>query len=242
MSSRRKRAPPVRVDEESKKRLDWNMLEDRKNESIQEEDQIPTCSVLPVDSYPSSFLLPTPGDISEAAGTTSFQFTEELPSTSSDATSASTTLALTVEAASKLAHVWKALIGEFSVQPAWIPLDCQQRAFVLHRTGDQLCVSYSSYDDSSRLQWRPDEDTCTAECSLSAIPLEDLDWMQKRRVVQLCHQEKEGSVKVWRTLLSNTTTGNLSVQSGHICVSSVGPSGQRHCLCHLVELETFEVS
>lgn len=221
MSSRRKRAPPVRVDEESKKRLEWNMLEDRKNESIQEEDQTPTCSVLPVDPFTSSFFLPTPG---EAAGTTSVPFTEELPSTSSDATSASATLALTVEAASKLAHVWKAKIGEFSVQPAWMPSDCQQRAFVLHRTGDQLCVSYSSYDDSARLQWRPAEDTCTAECSLSAIPLEDLDWMQKRRVVQLCHQEREGSVKVWRC----PDSGDPSVQSGHICVSS--PT---------VELETF---
>uniref|UniRef100_A0A3B4B507 H15 domain-containing protein n=1 Tax=Periophthalmus magnuspinnatus TaxID=409849 RepID=A0A3B4B507_9GOBI len=46
MSSRRKRAPPVRVDEEAKKRLEWNMLEDRKNEVSLEDDpeHIPTCS------------------------------------------------------------------------------------------------------------------------------------------------------------------------------------------------------
>lgn len=32
MSSRRKRAPPVRVDEEAKRRLNWNMHEDRRTE------------------------------------------------------------------------------------------------------------------------------------------------------------------------------------------------------------------
>uniref|UniRef100_A0A3Q3WIF0 Uncharacterized protein n=1 Tax=Mola mola TaxID=94237 RepID=A0A3Q3WIF0_MOLML len=192
MSSRRKRAPPARVNEEEKKRLSWNMLEDRKNEVIQEDDQMPTCSVLPDSPAPSSsFLSPT-----QPARATSVQFTEELPGTSSDGISASASLALSVEPVLKLGHVWKALIGEFSVWPAWIPSDCEQRAFILHRMGEQLCLSYSSCDDSVELQWRPDKDTCMVECSLSVIPLEDLDWMQKRRVVQLCHQTKEGSVKV----------------------------------------------
>lgn len=196
MSSRRKRAPPVRVDEEEKKRLNWNMLEDRKNEAVREDDQIPTCSVFSVDPTPSSSFLATHKDVSEAVCAGSVQFTEELPGTSSDGTSASTSLALTVEPALKQGHVWKALIGEFSIRPALIPSDCEQRAFILHRMGDQLCLSYSSCDEGAGLQWRPDEDTCTAECSLSVMPLEDLDWMQKRRVVQLCHQANEDSVKV----------------------------------------------
>uniref|UniRef100_UPI0037E80854 E3 ubiquitin-protein ligase SHPRH n=1 Tax=Semicossyphus pulcher TaxID=241346 RepID=UPI0037E80854 len=201
MSSRRKRAPPVRVDEEDKKRLNWNMLDDRKHEVIPEEDQTPTCSVLPVDPTPSSSFPSTTEDVPEAACTSSVRFTEELPGTSSDGTSASASLSLAVEPVLKLSHIWKALIGEFSVRPAWVPADCEQRAFILHRMGEQLCVSYSSGDESSGLQWRPDEDTCTVECSLSVIPLEDLDWMQKRRVVQLCHQLKEGSVKVGIYLL-----------------------------------------
>ncbi|KAM7403469.1 hypothetical protein PAMA_004094 [Pampus argenteus] len=197
MSSRRKRAPPVRVDEEAKKRLNWNMLEDRRPEVIQEDDdQTPTCSVLPVDPIPSSSFLSTSREISEAACTHPVQFAEELPGTSSDCISASASLALTVLPASKLSHIWKALIGEFSVRPAWLPSDCEQRLFTLHRMGDQLCLSYNSCDDSSGLQWRPDEDTCTAECSLTRIPLEELDWLQKRRVVQLCHQEKDESVRV----------------------------------------------
>uniref|UniRef100_A0A4W6EYH5 SNF2 histone linker PHD RING helicase n=1 Tax=Lates calcarifer TaxID=8187 RepID=A0A4W6EYH5_LATCA len=188
MSSRRKRAPPVRVDEEAKKRLNWNMLDDRKTEVIQEDDdQTPTCSLLPVDPAPSSSFLLTTEDVTAAACTQSVQFTEELPCTSSEGTAASASLALTIVPASKLSHIWKALIGEFSMRPAWLPCDCEQKAFTLHRMGDQLCLSYSSCDESSGLQWRPDEDTCTAECSFSRIPLEELDWLQKRRVIQFCH-------------------------------------------------------
>lgn len=197
MSSRRKRAPPVRVDEEATKRLNWNMLEDRRTEVIQvDDDQTPTCSVLPIDPAPSSSFFSISDDISGAACTRSVHFAEELPGTSSDCTSASASLALTVLPVSKLSHIWKALIGEFSVRPAWLPSDCEQRAFTLHRMGDQLCLSYNSCDESSGLQWRSDEDTCTAEYILSRIPLEDLDWLQKRRVVQLCHQEKQESVRV----------------------------------------------
>lgn len=196
MSSRRKRAPPVRVDEDAKKRLNWNMLDDRKNEEIQVDEQTPTCSILPVDPPPSNSFLSTAEDVPEAACSSSVCFPEELPGTSSDCSSASASLALSVVPALKLGHSWKALIGEFSVRPAWIPSDCELRALVLHRMGEQLCLSYSGCDESSGLQWRAEEDACTAECSLSGIPLEDLDWMQKRKVVQLCHQAKESSVKV----------------------------------------------
>ncbi|CAJ1074467.1 E3 ubiquitin-protein ligase SHPRH [Xyrichtys novacula] len=201
MSSRRKRAPPVRVDEDAKKKLNWNMLDDRKNEAVQEEDLTPSCSIIPAEPTPSSSFFSNTEDVPEVASTSTVRFTEELPGPSSDSTSTTTSLSLTVEPAVKPGHIWKALIGEFSIQPAWSPSDCEQRAFVLHRMGEQLCLSYSSSDESSGLQWRPDEDSCTAECSLSVIPLEDLDWMQKRRVVQLCHQRKEGSVKVGIYLL-----------------------------------------
>ncbi|XP_058471477.1 E3 ubiquitin-protein ligase SHPRH isoform X1 [Solea solea] len=203
MSSKRKKAPPVRVDEEAKKRLNWNMLDDRKNEVVQEnDDQTPTCSFLSSELTPSS----SSNSGTEAAYTRSVQFTEELPCTSSDGIVASASLALTVVPTSKLSHVWKALIGEFSIRPAWLPPDCEQKAFALHRMGDQLCLSYSRCDDDSALQWTPDEDTCTAECSLTRIPLEDFDWLQKRRVMQLCHQKKEDSIKKLLTVRKNYDT------------------------------------
>ncbi|KAK2826564.1 hypothetical protein Q5P01_020778 [Channa striata] len=192
MSSRRKRVPPVRVDEEAKKRLDWNMLDDRKNE---DDDQTPSCSLL-TDSTPGSSFFSPSEDVTDTSCTRSVTFTEDLPGPSSEGTAALASLALTVVPPSKLGNVWKALVGEFSIRPVWLPSDCEQKAFTLYRTGDQLCLSYSSCEDSLGLQWTPDGDTCTVECSLSRIPLDDLDWLQKRRVVQLCHQAKEESVKV----------------------------------------------
>lgn len=197
MSSRRKRAPPVRVDEDAKKTLNWNMLNDRKNEVIQEtDDQTATCSLLTVHPSSSSSFIPTAEDPTEAAGTRSVTFTEELPATSSESPAASSSLALAVVPSSKLSHIWKALIGEFSLRPAWLPADCEQKALTLHRICDQLCLDYSSCDESSGVQRKPDEDTCTVDCDLTQIPLEDLDWLQKRRVVLLCHQAEEDSIKV----------------------------------------------
>ncbi|XP_015241078.1 PREDICTED: E3 ubiquitin-protein ligase SHPRH [Cyprinodon variegatus] len=201
MSSRRKRAPPVRVDEESKRRLEWNMLEDRKNDGIQEGDETPSSSCLTADPTASSSFFSAVEHIPEASCTNLSQFLDELPSTSSDSASASTSLALSVVPVLKMGHIWKALIGEFSIRPAWLPSDYEQRSFMLCRTGEQLYLSYGSGDESSGLQWSPEDDSCPVECSLSRIPYEDLSWLQKRRVVELCHQTKEQEVKVGIYLL-----------------------------------------
>uniref|UniRef100_A0A8C7CL05 SNF2 histone linker PHD RING helicase n=1 Tax=Oncorhynchus kisutch TaxID=8019 RepID=A0A8C7CL05_ONCKI len=172
MSNRRKRAPPVRVDEEAKKKLNWNMHEDRRIETLlqEEEDQIPTSSFLSTKD-------------------------PQLPASSSTDTSSSTFLSLTVLPLSDLAHIWKSLIGEFSLRPPplWVnPPGCDQRAFTLRRTGDQLCLSLTS-----RLEMRPLDRTCPVECFLAGgIVLEELDWLQKRRAVQLCHQPGEDEIKV----------------------------------------------
>lgn len=187
MSNRRKKAPPVRVDEEQKKKLNWNMLDDRKKD-----EEMPTCSIFPVSPLPHGSFLSAP----EEACDTSVPFPEELPCASSDGTSASASLDLTVTPALKMSHIWKALIGEFSIQPAWIPSDCEQRAFVLHRVGAQLCLNYCNCVEEVGPEGKSDGDSCTVECSFNVVPLEDLDWMQKRRVVQLCHQAKEGAVRV----------------------------------------------
>ncbi|XP_013876759.1 E3 ubiquitin-protein ligase SHPRH [Austrofundulus limnaeus] len=202
MSSKRKRVPPVRVDEEAKRRLEWNMMENRKNEVIQEDELTPDArSVPPTDTTPSSSFFSITEDVNEAACSRSVQFSDELPSTSSACASAS--LSLSVLPASNLAHIWKALIGEFNLWAAWLPSDYEQRVFVLYRKGEQLHISYSSCDESSEHEWRPDISGSAAECSLCRIPLEDLDWLQKRMVVQLCHQTKEHEVKVGVYLLES---------------------------------------
>ncbi|XP_028293057.1 E3 ubiquitin-protein ligase SHPRH isoform X2 [Gouania willdenowi] len=201
MSSRRKKAPPVRVAEDAK-RLSWNMLEDRKKEAIWEDEPMPTCSVLSIEPTANFTFLPTV-ESANTASTSSVKFSVEAPSSSSDIPSVSASLSLAVLPVSKLGHTWKALIGEFSVRPTWIPSDCQQKTFTLRRVGEHLCLSYSNCDEGSGLQVQtgPDDDTYMLECSLSRIPLEDLDWLQRRRVVQLCHQATAPSMKVGIYLL-----------------------------------------
>ncbi|XP_031684430.1 E3 ubiquitin-protein ligase SHPRH isoform X2 [Oncorhynchus kisutch] len=240
MSNRRKRAPPVRVDEEAKKKLNWNMHEDRRIETLlqEEEDQIPTSSFLSTSHHiPTASLLFTGDKIStssllstthqiptgslllsvqedcEASCSSSGALLSDLglgedpqlPASSSTDTSSSTFLSLTVLPLSDLAHIWKSLIGEFSLRPPplWVnPPGCDQRAFTLRRTGDQLCLSLTSSSEESStstggLEMRPLDRTCPVECFLAGgIVLEELDWLQKRRAVQLCHQPGEDEIKV----------------------------------------------
>uniref|UniRef100_A0A8C8GF79 SNF2 histone linker PHD RING helicase n=1 Tax=Oncorhynchus tshawytscha TaxID=74940 RepID=A0A8C8GF79_ONCTS len=201
MSNRRKRAPPVRVDEEAKKKLNWNMHEDRRIETLlqEEEDQIPTSSFLSTSHHiPTASLLFTGDKISTSS---LLSTTHQIPTD----TSSSTFLSLTVLPLSDLAHIWKSLIGEFSLRPPplWVnPPGCDQRAFTLRRTGDQLCLSLTSSSEESStstggLEMRPLDRTCPVECFLAGgIVLEELDWLQKRRAVQLCHQPGEDEIKV----------------------------------------------
>ncbi|XP_057715689.1 E3 ubiquitin-protein ligase SHPRH isoform X2 [Corythoichthys intestinalis] len=181
MSNRRKKVPPVRVDEAAKQRLNWNMLEDRKNEDI----QVMPSSTLPVHLSLGISLdvLPPPPPI-------------ELPGTSTSCPSTSMTLA--VLPATQLDLIWKALIGEFYIRPARLPSEHRQSAFTLRKLADRLCISFGNTEEPD-----PDDDNCAVECSFAVILLEDLDWLQKRRVVQLCHQQEEHSFKVGIYLLES---------------------------------------
>lgn len=189
----------MRVDEEAKKRLEWNMLEDRKNEVILEEDldQLPSCSSFieqtPSNNEPHVSINDT--DTSNAAGVK-----EELPSRSTDA-AISPLSSVAVVPLSQTGLVWKALIGEFSVQPFWFPSDFEQRTFSLQRLDHQFFLRYSNNESNLDTQRKFEENSHKAECSLSRISLGDLDWLQQRRVVQLCHQVKEDSFQVGIYLL-----------------------------------------
>lgn len=208
MSSRRKRAPPVRVDDEAKKKLNWNMLEDRQREceALETDQSIePSCSGIPA---PLCSLF-APG-VSAEIPAQGKEDEEELPGTSSDATvtSAPSSLSLSVLPTSTLAHAWKSLIGEFSLRPARVlDSDREPRAFTLHRTGQRVCLSYFSQEESSgepgnaaqeeeEEEKQKEETACAVEYSLGGVQLEDLEWLQKRGVVQLGHQTKGEAIKV----------------------------------------------
>ncbi|KAJ3613090.1 hypothetical protein NHX12_019346 [Muraenolepis orangiensis] len=198
MSSRRKRAPPVRVDEEAKKRLSWNMLEDRRGEceDAETDRRVPGCS-------------PEPSAVTAERGREGDEVLP--PGTSSDATAASSSSSspppacpsLSVHPASALAlDVWRSLLGEFSLKPGAPVLpdsDCEQRAFTLRGIGQRVCLSYSQLGEEKKEG--NEEAVCTVEYSLSGVQLEDLDWLQKRGWLQLCHQTKGGVIKVGIYLL-----------------------------------------
>ncbi|XP_029114603.1 E3 ubiquitin-protein ligase SHPRH isoform X2 [Scleropages formosus] len=193
MSSRRKRAPPVRVNEEAKRRLDWNMHEDRRNETIViEEDDANVLSLGPL-------LAPYPGPAEEDLEVRCSSphpplDPEEEPSCSNwDPTPS---LQLNVVPVSDMEPVWKALIGEFSLRPKH-GLWCQSVRF-LQRTGDQLSVVPLG---NGAAEGCVDHEgvmvpTCLVECSLSGSVLQDLEWLQKRRIVQLCQKDDTASIKV----------------------------------------------
>lgn len=189
----------MRVDEEAKKRLEWNMLEDRKNEVILEEDldQLPTCSSFINQTLSSQPLVST----NEAGASSAAKITEELPSTSTDPPPSSAS-SVTVIPLTQIEPVWRALIGEFTLQPSWLPSDFEQRRFSLQRIDHQFSLSYCSNSaGNSGVQCKFEEDTHNVDCSLSRISLGDLDWLLQRRVVQLCHEVKENSYRVGIYLL-----------------------------------------
>ncbi|XP_041108304.1 E3 ubiquitin-protein ligase SHPRH [Polyodon spathula] len=187
MSSRRKRAPPVKVDEETKKKLCWNMHEDLKNDNVPgpsssaapltvEDDNTleEGCSIAVKDriSSPQSFLgLTDPGE------------SLCIPSPSS------IPINLKVLSPCELGPVWKALIGECRLHPKSahvFPGGIQDLSFTLRMTNDQLIVCTEESDFSSK-------DVYSVECSLDSTVLEDLMWLKKRRVVQLYQIPNEDS-------------------------------------------------
>ncbi|KAL4624011.1 E3 ubiquitin-protein ligase SHPRH [Arapaima gigas] len=200
MSSRRKRAPPIRVDEEAKKRLDWNMHEDRRNEPIVIEDLDDDDD----DARPLRLLLAphsTSGgeDVEvKCSSPTARSGLGEEPSCSTQ--DRAPCLRVNVVPVSDLGLVWKALIGEFTLRPKEIQdgLQWESMRFVLQRSGDQLAVILlgDGPNGGQGDHERPVDYSCPVECSLSWLVMEDLEWLQKRRVVQLCHKEDELSIKV----------------------------------------------
>lgn len=187
MSSRRKRAAPVRMDEETKEKLNWNMHEHRRTEGDFEDlEAFPQSSVSyqpdPVPDVSNaevlgcSSLLPAEKEEEEEAGSSMQDFLKD-------------TTELNVPSVFALGSGWKALIGEFELYPK-VPVELANVTFCLQQTGDVLSINLTS-TSSEELT------SCPVECSFGGLLLEDLDWLQKRKVIQLCHLSGEGSVKVF---------------------------------------------
>ncbi|XP_066556931.1 E3 ubiquitin-protein ligase SHPRH isoform X2 [Amia ocellicauda] len=194
MSNRRKRAPPVRVDEEAKKKLSWNMEDLRSEDVILVEDEsnsrvapLPSVSEVDLEEGCSSALVqtvPSPVWFSEPA--------EEPPCPPSDIP---TPLTLKVLPCSELDLLWKALIGEFSLHVKRYPIEVASRSFTLQRSNGELSVHLLQEGEGDGLE-RPglsEELVCQVKSSFAGPVLEDLVWLQKRGVIQLCHKTADDS-------------------------------------------------
>ncbi|XP_029449895.1 E3 ubiquitin-protein ligase SHPRH [Rhinatrema bivittatum] len=205
MSSRRKRAPPVRMAEETKKLHCWNMHEDRKNdETITLEDDIG--EPLPGPSLSSlSFLIADEDSIDEQCNPVSSSRRQKSVSFSTfvennDSCSLLTPLTIQlniVVSPHQSDDDWKALLGNFSLQilPGQaLPEDIRERSFTLTRadSGDQLQFLVWMKDSKVDNKEREIKSSLTnhmevllVESSFNNEILEDLGWLQKKRIVRL---------------------------------------------------------
>nr|XP_020666585.1 E3 ubiquitin-protein ligase SHPRH isoform X1 [Pogona vitticeps] len=201
MSSRRKSAPPLRINDEKKKQLCWNMHDDRKNEVIDldivDDDQH-------VDSASSSsapFTVINDDTLDEDL--TCRGNNQNLLSFSAVTDEAEDSCHLLTPASSQLNIVilpycsdpsWKTLLGEFFVQlirEQCLSEDIHKKAFTLMRVefSDQLRICIHTHtkekvDEKEESLLSTYEDV-SIESSLSSDILEDLMWLQKKRVIVL---------------------------------------------------------
>lgn len=199
MSSRRKRAAPVRMDEEAKNKLNWNMHEHRRIEGDLEDlegfpqpsvsylpDPRPDLSNAEVLAHPSIL----PSEKEEEAGSSMQDSLQDITE-------------LSVPSLAALGPGWKALIGEFELHPK-VHVELANNTFCLQQTGDVLSLNLAGTSSDEVM-------SCSVECSFGGLALDELDWLQKRKVIQLCHSSGERAVKVFAHVWSESCINFFSI-------------------------------
>ncbi|NWV40480.1 SHPRH ligase, partial [Grantiella picta] len=208
MSSRRKRAPPSKVDEEKKKKLCWNMHEDRRNEVVTLDDEVTNEDCVPVPSTSTSFIVinddSTDEDLvqKEGSGSKSVKFltVNDEEDSYSILTPVSVQLNIIVLPYC-VDRSWKALLGEFALH---LPSEqiltdkFHDRSFTLMR-GDsddelQVCVherSEEEHSNEAKEYLGAYEQRILVESTLSGEILEGLRWLQKKKIIGLYQRPGE---------------------------------------------------
>lgn len=185
MSSRRKRAAPVRMDEDAKNQHNWNMHEHRRTEG----------DFGDLEAFPQPSVSYLPDPIPNVSNADLLRHSSLIPAEKEEEAetsmqgSSSDTTELYVSSVSALGPSWKALIGDFELKPK-VPVELANVTFCLQQTGDVLSLNLASTSSEALT-------SCPVECSFGGLSLEELDWLQKRKVIQLCHLSGEGSIKVY---------------------------------------------
>ncbi|NXH31396.1 SHPRH ligase, partial [Myiagra hebetior] len=208
MSSRRKRAPPSKVDEEKKKKLCWNMHEDRRNEVVTLDDELTNEDHIPVPSTSSSFIVINDDSVDEdleqkeSSGSKSVKFltVNDEEDSYSILTPVSVQLNIIV-LPYRADRSWKALLGEFALRlPSEQILadEFRDRSFTLMK-GDsddelQVCVherSEEEYSNETKEYLGAYEQRVLVEATLSSEILEGLRWLQKKKIIGLYQRPGE---------------------------------------------------
>uniref|UniRef100_A0A8C5TQU3 E3 ubiquitin-protein ligase SHPRH n=1 Tax=Malurus cyaneus samueli TaxID=2593467 RepID=A0A8C5TQU3_9PASS len=208
MSSRRKRAPPSKVDEEKKKKLCWNMHEDRRNEVVTLDDEVTNEDHVPVPSTSASLIVinddSTDEDLvqKEGSGPKSVKFltVNDEEDSYSILTPVSVQLNIIV-LPYRADRSWKALLGEFALHlPSEQILtdEIHDRSFTLMRRDSddelQVCIherSEEEYSNETKEYLGTYEQRILVESSLSGEILEGLRWLQKKKIIGLYQRPGE---------------------------------------------------
>uniref|UniRef100_A0A8C8AYD6 E3 ubiquitin-protein ligase SHPRH n=1 Tax=Otus sunia TaxID=257818 RepID=A0A8C8AYD6_9STRI len=208
MSSRRKRAPPSKIDEEKKKKLCWNMHEDRRNEVIMLDDEMTNEDHVPGPSTSSASFIIINDDSTddliqkEGSGSKSVKFltVNDEDDSYSILTPVSVQLNIIVLPYREDGS-WKALLGEFALHlPSEQILtdEFHERSFTLMR-GDSddhlhVCVherSEEEYSNETKEYLGGYEQRILVEPTLGGEMLEGLRWLQKKKIIGLYQRPGE---------------------------------------------------
>ncbi|XP_074944105.1 E3 ubiquitin-protein ligase SHPRH isoform X1 [Phalacrocorax aristotelis] len=220
MSSRRKRAPPSKIDEEKKKKLCWNMHEDRRNEMVMLDDEMTNEDHGPGPSTSSASFIVINDDSTdedliqkERSGSKSVKFLTANDEDDSYSILTPVSVQLNIIVLPYRADgSWKALLGEFALHlPSEQILtdEFPERSFSLMR-GDsddqlQVCVherSEEEYSNETKEYLGAYEQRILVEPTLGGEILEGLRWLQKKKIIGLYQRPAEAhAVKVGIYLL-----------------------------------------
>ncbi|CAI9173628.1 unnamed protein product [Rangifer tarandus platyrhynchus] len=211
MSSRRKRAPPVRVDEEKQQQLCWNMHEDRRNEPLTLTDDEQSCPGL--DPSPAHRIILDDSLKEEVAHRAKRRCAEAVSISKSidkeETGGIFSPLSVKLNIVISPYHFdnsWKAFLGEFTLQ--LLPEQClienfSEKSFTL--TSSELSNQFLIYVHSGCENVKKKErglnepvSICDkgiqVESSFSSEMLEDLGWLQKKKRIKLYQKPEENNI------------------------------------------------
>ncbi|XP_069742136.1 E3 ubiquitin-protein ligase SHPRH isoform X2 [Narcine bancroftii] len=205
MSNRRKRTTPTRVDEDAKRKLSWNMCDDLIHfqplaETESNNNPLPVGSDFPEHEETRSLLVSSLklNESSNVSTVTEIEI-EEGPFLSSSSSHPSITIS-----PCRPSKEWRAQLGEFTLQ---LPED---QVFPDNLLSLTLCLSKTSNDQQLQLSVRKESNDSEIVCheevigsvrsSLRYASLEDVLWLQKKKVLGLFQMKIEDCQKLTQIL------------------------------------------